>query len=264
MKAYNQIAPFYDYMIQWEERLQHEDQFFNHLFREQMTQSVLDLGCGTGEHVLHWAEMGLNATGIDSSIDMISLAKEKAVNMDVDVEFLCLPIDQFAGKLEEKFDLIVCIGNTLPHIIDQAKLKQLFHSIALSLNPFGSVVLHLHNYEPLLEVQKRDFPVKSKMIEDTEYVFIRFYDYHKDKLMFNLISAVKENGSWISKSHSVYHYPWMLQELKDTALEAGFKTVMAYGDFAFADFVPTESENLILVCDFQEEEPNIDEYKDKG
>ena len=264
MKAYNQIAPLYDYMIQWEDRLQHEDGFFNHLFREQMTQSVLDVGCGTGGHVLHWAEMGLNVTGIDSSKEMITQAKQKAGGMDVDVELICMSLDQFAGKFEEKFDMVVCIGNTLPHIIERAKLNQFFRNMAGALNPFGSVVIHLHNYEPLLEVQRRDFPVKSTIRDEKEYVFIRFYDYHKDKLLFNLISAVKENGEWTSKSHSVYHYPWQYSELKEAALEAGFKTVMAYGNFAFADFVPAESQNLILVCDFQEEEPSIDEYRDKG
>lgn len=264
MKAYNQLAPFYDYMIHWDERLQVEDFFFQHLFREQMTQSILDLGCGTGEHVLHWAEMGLNVTGVDSAKEMIAQARQKAESLDVDVEFLCLPIDQFSSKIEEKFDMIICIGNTLPHILDPGKLQLLMKNIAGSLNPFGSVVFHLHNYDPILDVQRRDFPVKSREVDGKEYVFMRFYDYHKDKLLFNLVSAVKENGGWTSKSHSVFHYPWRLPELKDIALEAGFKTVMTYGDFKFNDFNPTESENLIMVCDFQEEEPNIDEFKDKA
>lgn len=264
MKAYNQLAPFYDFMIHWDERLQNEDPFFQHLFREQMTQSILDLGCGTGEHVLHWAEMGYNLTGVDSAKEMIAQAKQKAETLDVDVEFLCLPIDQFSSKIDEKFDMITCIGNTLPHVIELGKLKQLMNNIAGSLNPFGSAVFHLQNYETILEVQRRDFPVKSREVDGKEYVFMRFYDYYKDKLLFNLVSAVKENEQWTSKSYSVFHYPWRMGELKEIALDAGFKTVMAYGDFAFNEYKSTESENLILVCDFQEEEPNIDEYKDKA
>jgi SAM-dependent methyltransferase len=39
---------------------------------------VLDIGCGTGEHALMAAELGLYATGIDSSPKAIQLAEEKA------------------------------------------------------------------------------------------------------------------------------------------------------------------------------------------
>ncbi len=263
MKAYNQVASVYDYMIDWETRLQNEDAFFIHLFREQMTQSILDLGCGTGEHVLHWGEMGHNTTGVDSSKEMIAQAKQKADELDVDVEFLCLPMDQFAVKIEESFDMITCIGNTLPHVLDQAKLDRLFQNIAAKLNPFGCAVFQLHNFEPILEVQKRDFPVKARQENGKEYIFSRFYDYHQEKMLFNLVAITRENGSFTSKSHSVYHYPWRYQELKDTALKAGFKTVMAYGNFQFEEFNINQSSDLILVCDFQEEEPNIDEFKEK-
>ena len=39
---------------------------------------VLDIGCGTGEHALMAAGLGLNATGIDFSPNAIRLAKQKA------------------------------------------------------------------------------------------------------------------------------------------------------------------------------------------
>jgi 2-polyprenyl-3-methyl-5-hydroxy-6-metoxy-1,4-benzoquinol methylase len=39
---------------------------------------VLDVGCGTGEHALMAAGMGLDATGVDSAPTAIQLAKRKA------------------------------------------------------------------------------------------------------------------------------------------------------------------------------------------
>ena len=253
MKVYNKIASVYDYMINWEERLQTEDPFFHHLFREQMTKSIVDLGCGSGGHALHWGEMGYNVTGIDSSKDMIALAKKKAESLEIDIEFVCSPILDFPSKIEEPVDMVVCLGNTLPHILETQTMEKLFRDTVLKLNPMGIAVVHLLNYERILETQRRDFPVKSCFMDESEYVFIRFYDYHQQNLLFNLVSISKEKDTWNSTSISMYHYPWRLEELKEIARNAGFKTVMEYGDFGFAEFVPEQSENLILVCEFNEE-----------
>jgi 2-polyprenyl-3-methyl-5-hydroxy-6-metoxy-1,4-benzoquinol methylase len=43
-----------------------------------LTGRVLDVGCGTGEHALMAAELGLDATGIDFSPRAIRLAEQKA------------------------------------------------------------------------------------------------------------------------------------------------------------------------------------------
>ena len=39
--------------------------------------SILDLGCGTGNHAEIFASSGYSCTGIDSSKEMINIAKEK-------------------------------------------------------------------------------------------------------------------------------------------------------------------------------------------
>jgi len=49
---------------------------------------VLDIGCGTGEHALMAAELGLDATGIDSSPRAIALAEQKAKDRNLAASFL--------------------------------------------------------------------------------------------------------------------------------------------------------------------------------
>src|SRR6266542_3291635 len=50
--------------------------------------TVLDVGCGTGEHALMAAAMGLQATGIDASRIAIDLAQRKAEDRSLDARFL--------------------------------------------------------------------------------------------------------------------------------------------------------------------------------
>src|SRR5262245_50911810 len=49
---------------------------------------VLDVGCGTGEHVLLAAELGLEATGVDVDPLAIRAAEEKATTRGLTASFL--------------------------------------------------------------------------------------------------------------------------------------------------------------------------------
>src|SRR4030042_589240 len=51
-------------------------------------KKILDLGCGTGNYAIAIAKKGGTATGIDSSEEMILLAKEKAESSGVSAKFL--------------------------------------------------------------------------------------------------------------------------------------------------------------------------------
>ncbi len=57
------------------------------LFKTKKGQSVLDAGCGTGNFSCKLADMGCKVTGIDISHKMLKLAKEKACNSDLDIDF---------------------------------------------------------------------------------------------------------------------------------------------------------------------------------
>ena len=49
--------------------------------------TVLDVGCGTGENALYFAQNGFSVVGIDLSTRAISRAKEKAVERKLKVDF---------------------------------------------------------------------------------------------------------------------------------------------------------------------------------
>jgi SAM-dependent methyltransferase len=48
---------------------------------------VLDVGCGTGEHALHVASLGLQVLGVDVAETALAMAREKAAARGVEVEF---------------------------------------------------------------------------------------------------------------------------------------------------------------------------------
>ncbi|MDX9752325.1 MAG: class I SAM-dependent methyltransferase [bacterium] len=253
MKFYDHLAETYDYFIQWEDRIHREDPFYQHLLRERLGTSILDLGCGSGGFSLHWADMGYNVVGIDSSMGMIKQAQNKAEAQEIDTEFACLPMTDFTGKLQQQFDAVICVGNNLAHILEPEPMVRVFQETIKSLRPSGVAVFHILNYQRILDNKRRDFPVKSHTVGEDEYLFIRFYNFLQDLLEFNMVVASKKEGQWTSRSMLVKHRPWAKGELLTLAKQAGFTDIMTYGNYQFEEFDPKESQDLILVCEVNEE-----------
>jgi cyclopropane fatty-acyl-phospholipid synthase-like methyltransferase len=75
----------------------------------EITGSVLDIGCGTGEHALFFAEQGHEVWGIDSSPLAIRKAQEKAEARELTVHFLVLSAFDLP-RLHRKFDTVTDSG----------------------------------------------------------------------------------------------------------------------------------------------------------
>jgi cyclopropane fatty-acyl-phospholipid synthase-like methyltransferase len=79
------------------------------------TGTVLDVGCGTGEHALLAASRGLTAVGVDTAPAAIELARAKAAARELDVRFEVY--DALAlGGLGERFDTVIDTG--VFHVFD--------------------------------------------------------------------------------------------------------------------------------------------------
>lgn len=70
-----------------------------HRFIELLSgKSVLDLGCGSGDHSYYFSKQGLNVICVDISKEMIRLCKEKGLNAFImDIENLKFKDDTFDG-----------------------------------------------------------------------------------------------------------------------------------------------------------------------
>ncbi|MEQ4207203.1 class I SAM-dependent methyltransferase [Actinopolymorpha sp. B9G3] len=93
-------------------------------------EHVLDLGCGTGDHVAQLREAGVLAVGADASPAMIERAREKHPGLPVDVaDARDLPYDR-------AFDAV--LSNATLHWVQEA--DQAARSIARALRPRGRFV----------------------------------------------------------------------------------------------------------------------------
>jgi cyclopropane fatty-acyl-phospholipid synthase-like methyltransferase len=100
----------------------------------EITGSVLDIGCGTGEDALFFAGEGHEVWGVDSAPLAIQKAKEKAVKRGLGVHFLLLSALDLP-KLNRKFDTATDSG--LFHTLSDEDRTVFVDSLAAVLSPAG-------------------------------------------------------------------------------------------------------------------------------
>ena len=126
--------------IQWNARQYHDDFSFVPRYGEEVLDlltvpagsRVIDLGCGSGTLTKKLAERGYQTTGIDSSPDMIGLARAEHPELN----FLHADAESFT--LPEPADAI--FSNAVFHWIDADRQERMLANIASQLRTGGELV----------------------------------------------------------------------------------------------------------------------------
>jgi len=128
---------------------------------DQITGSILDSGCGTGENALFFAKRGCKVTGIDFLAEPITLAKQKASERGLTATFLVM--DALALKdLPDVFDTVIDSG--LFHVFGDEDRRRYVDGLASVLKPGGKFfLLCFSDEEPGDQGPRR---VSRKEIED--------------------------------------------------------------------------------------------------
>lgn len=95
---------------------------------------VLDAGCGTGEHTLLAAGLGLDATGIDLSAAALRAARDKAAARGLTARFLRHDALRLAD-LGERFDTV--LDSLLLHALGPAARAAYLRGVHQVLRPGG-------------------------------------------------------------------------------------------------------------------------------
>jgi SAM-dependent methyltransferase len=105
---------------------------------DQISGSVLDAGCGTGENALFFAERGQRVTGIDFLEEPIKRAKRKAAERGLAASFLVM--DALAlMDLPQLFDNVIDCG--LFHVFSDADRMRYVEGLAGTVKPGGRLFL---------------------------------------------------------------------------------------------------------------------------
>jgi cyclopropane fatty-acyl-phospholipid synthase-like methyltransferase len=99
---------------------------------------VLDVGCGTGEHALLAASLGLEATGVDVAAAAIERAKAKAAQRGLTARFVVGSVLDLIG-LGGQFDTVLDSG--LFHVLEDDDRRVFVDGLRAVIPPAGRYFL---------------------------------------------------------------------------------------------------------------------------
>ncbi|MEW6523762.1 MAG: class I SAM-dependent methyltransferase [Bacillota bacterium] len=203
--------------------------FLREVARETKARSLLDAGCAAGGYARAAAGWGMDVTGIDLDPDMIREAQSRgpaAVKFMV-ADLTALP---FAGGA---FDMVICLGNTLAHLLDVHALDKALAGFRRVLSEGGALVFQLVNYHRVRAEPEFSFPVLTSASGNV--TFQRRY-YLGDDGLYDFVTSLQVGGE---SFESVFPLrPWRREDFELALQTAGFARWDFFGDFARHPYGP--------------------------
>ena len=112
---------------------------------------VLELGCGTGSITRGLASKGYDMIGIDYSEEMLSVAREKSVESDQGILYLCQDMREF--ELYGTVAAVISVCDSMNYILSEEDLLRVFRLVNKYLDPNGLFIFDLdtqYAYEEIL------------------------------------------------------------------------------------------------------------------
>lgn len=253
---YGNFAGDYDRFVNWKERLAYEMPFIE----EQISQlrgeanenlDILDTAAGTGMHAIALAGGGHRVSAADLFPQMTEIGAENALRAKVSVTFKTAGLGDMAAAFGRgKFDLLLCLGNSLPHLVSARELNEALVDFAAVLRPGGMVLIQNRNFDLVMRARQRWMEPQVYEQDDSEWIFQRFYDFLPGGLIrFNIVTLKRDkDAAWQTGINSTLLRPQFYAELSQGLSDAGFHTIRAYGSMQGETFQPESSGNLILTA----------------
>ncbi|HWJ02936.1 MAG TPA: class I SAM-dependent methyltransferase [Verrucomicrobiae bacterium] len=219
MEFYRVLSKFYDEIFPLKEP---QKKFLKNYLTREKINSVLDVGCGSGSYVLELAGWGIRTMGVDLSPEMVNIARAKVPEQDKNSSFAVGNMLDLTG-IPGQFDGVLCLGNTLAHLIEPGELSQ-------ALNQFKQkgkhLLLQVVNYDRVLAKQITELPE----ITTPNLVFRRFYEHLPSGLI--KFSMEIELGDKTKLSEANTLSALTRDALTEKLVDAGWRPTEWWGSFA--------------------------------
>ena len=193
--------------------------------------TILDAGCGTGSYSVELARRGYRVTGIDASPELVSVARKKAAEACLRVAFRVGDILRLST--ESHYDGVLCRG-VLNDVIEDRDRQKAFLSFARVLSREGALILDVREWHSSA-LRKEQEPAFEKVLEldrgTLTFRSVARLDYDRQRLLVSETHIVEKNGEASVAEYDFVMRCWTEDELENSLANAGFDSVVFFGDY---------------------------------
>ena len=241
MDAYHNLAVSYDRLtndVDYEATVQF---YYEILEREGLNpRSCVDLACGTGSVTAILAKKGLRVIGVDLSEEMLTVAQQKAMELENMPRFVCQPLQEL--RLPRGVDLAVCALDSLDYITDPEDCKEAIRRIYRVLNPGGIFIFDVNTPEKLRAMDGQVFLDED---DDVYCVWRGEFDEETNICSYGMDLFQRRGEAWERSFEEHREYAYSREQLVEYLKAAGFTHIRVYADRLFEE--PREGEQRIYI-----------------
>jgi SAM-dependent methyltransferase len=231
--AYEMLAADYDWMF-GEDALA-SGRAVNHpataklLARLGRASLVLDAACGTGVDAAVLARRGFTVWAADGSEAMVEGAAARFQAERLAIPLLRCGWADLPAAIGERFDVVLCIGNSLVHAAGRDAMVQALTGLRQMARPGGYVVIDSRNWERL-HAERQIVQVADRVVAREERRCVVFYAWEipgrlGDEHIAHMVFVFDDDGQTETHEHLISFRPFTIGELRERLVLAGLKEV---------------------------------------
>ncbi len=238
VNPYEKLSDVYDLLFP---RKFYEDYyiFVTKIFEKSGSEpkTVLEIACGTGNLAKIFLDRGYSSEGLDLSKKMLAVAERKGLKTHQG--------DMVDFDLDKKFDLILCVFDSLNYILDESELLRCLKSVRRHLSRGGFFVFDMNSYHKINAVVP-GFGAEYYRVGDVEMVWLNSHE--PDTWVTEIIFFEKiEDGAYRRIQEKHVEKAYRMEVVQALLKEAGLELIGVYSDFQFND-VDKDSDRWFFVC----------------
>lgn len=243
MEAYTSFAQVYDAFmdnIPYDEWTAYVKEL---LWEHEVKQGiVLDLGCGTGSVTQRLAAQGYDMIGVDNSIEMLEVAREKAGEESISILYLLQDMREF--ELYGTVAAVVSICDSMNYILENDELTEVFRLVNNYLEPGGIFIFDLNTVYKYKQILADNTIAEDR--EEMSFIWDNYFDETEQINEYDLSIFLKEKENLYRKFEEThYQRAYSLEEIKAAIAAGGMEFVACYD--AFTHNPPTDDSERIYV-----------------
>ncbi len=189
----------------------------------------LDLGCGTGNMSMELSSRGFDMIGVDSSLDMLNVAREKAYNEERNILYLNQDMTQF--ELYGTVNTVVSTLDCVNYITDEKALLEVFKLVNNYLDPKGLFIFDINSAYKLEHILGNNTYVSDD--EDIFYSWQNSFDKENKICTFDLTFFEKDEDCYYRYDETHFERAYSVEEITNLLTKSGLEVVGIYDNLTF-------------------------------
>lgn len=226
MSSYADFAYLYDMLtddVNYTARADYIESLFAD-FMDRKPKLIADIGCGTGTMCKILNERGYDMIGIDSSEEMLSVARDKS---DPDILYLEQNMTEF--ELYGTVDVILCLLDSFNYLTEDGDAQKFFALAKNYLDPGGILIFDIntpHKFENIF--------ADNIYTYENDKIFYTWENDFDGKICEFYLNFFVDDGcgkySRITEQH--FERCYQIDELKADIESAGMSVLAVFGDMS--------------------------------